>query len=207
MKLVIFGATGRVGRVLVEQALDEGHAVTAFGRSAESLSDLDKRIGISVGDVFDVDAVRNAVSGHDAVIIALGNGRKGVVREIGTRNIIDAMKETGVSRLICQSTLGAGDSENTLSFFWKYIMFGFFLRAAFEDHQKQEELVRKSGLDWTIVRPAAFTNGERTGNYKHGTLEPKDNITLKISLADVADFLLKQLGSTRYLKKAAGVSY
>jgi len=193
--------------MLVEQALEQGHTLTAFVRDPDKLSDLDKNIEIRVGDIFDGEAVRDAVEGHDAVLCVLGDGRKGVVREAGTRNIIKAMKETGVSRLICQSTLGAGDSENTLNFFWKHIMFGMFLRAAFRDHQKQEELVRESGLDWTLVRPAAFTKGEFTGNYKHGMLGAKDDLTLKISLPDVADFLLKQLVSKEYLRKAPGLSY
>lgn len=86
-------------------------------------------------------------------------------------------------------------------------MFGFFLRAAYADHVSQEEFVRKSSLDWIIVRPAAFTNGERTGTYRHGFPGTDKTTTLKISCADVADFMLNQLSDDTYLHKTPGLSY
>ena len=117
------------------------------------------------------------------------------------------MENTGVRRFICQTTLGAGDSRGNLNFFWKYIMFGMLLKAAYNDHQLQEKYVMQSALDWIIVRPAAFTDGGRTGNYKHGFGPEANGLTLKISRADVADFMLRQLTDNTYLRKAAGQSY
>ncbi len=207
MKLIIFGATGTVGRQLVEQALGQGHQVTAFVRDPASLTMQHPGLARAVGDVFDANAVSDAVEGHGAVLIALGAGRKGTVRTVGTRHVIDAMKRHGVRRLICQSTLGAGDSRPALNFFWKRIMFGLLLKEAYADHQAQEALVEQSGLDWTIVRPGAFTDGPLTDAYKHGFPPSEPDLKLKISRADVASFMLRQLTGDAYLHQTPSLSY
>ena len=207
MNVIIFGATGTVGRHLVAQACAQGHKVTAFGRTAGGLAKSHPNLRTVAGDVLDVEAVATAVRGHDVVVCALGAGRNGGVRAKGTANIIDGMQRHGIKRLICQSTLGAGDSAVHLNFFWKYVMFGLLLRPAFADHAEQERLVMGSGLDWTIVRPAAFTDGPATGAYKHGFSHSEKQLTLKISRADVAGFILTQLTQDTYLRKAPGLSY
>jgi len=207
MKILIFGATGTVGRELVTQALEMGHTVTAFARDPSKLVISHASLKIIEGDVMDSAAVDRAVAGHDAVLIALGAGSKGQVRSMGTRNIIQAMQKSGTRRLVCLSTLGVGDSRGNLNFLWKYIMFGMLLRGAFADHVSQEEYVMRSGLDWTIVRPAAYTDGERTANYRHGFPATAKALKLKISRADVADFVLAQLADNSYVHMTPGVSY
>jgi len=207
MKLAVFGATGTVGRHLVEQALAHGHEVTAFARRPAALKLEHAALTRRAGDVLDRDAVADAVAGHDAVLVALGAGRKGTVRAVGTRHVIEAMSRHGVRRLICETTLGAGDSRAMLNFFWKRIMFGLLLRPAYADHQAQEAAIQASGLDWTIVRPAAFTDGPATGRYRHGFTATAKDLTLKISRADVADFMLRQLTDDSYLRRAPGLSY
>lgn len=203
--ITVFGATGSVGRHVVTQALALGHRVTAFTRRPDSI---EPAPGLEVlgGDVLDPAAVRAAVEGRDAVIIALGDGRQGGVREAGTRTVVDAMDATGVRRLVCQSTLGAGDSRGNLNFFWKRVMFGLLLRKAYADHQRQEEVVRSSTLDWTILRPSAFTDGEATGDYQSG-FGPDDRTNLKISRADVAHALLAQVADPSGIGRAVAVSY
>ncbi len=207
MKLLIFGATGSIGRLLVETALADGHIVTAFTRIPEKVEREHENLKVFQGDVMDLPSVSRAVQGQDAVLCTLGAGRHGVIRSEGTRHIIQAMGTASVQRLICQTTLGVGDSRGNLDFFWKYIMFGLLLRSAYADHIRQEDYVKQSGLDWTIVRPAAFTDGEYTGSYRHGFSGSEKGITLEISRADVADFMLKQLGNVSYLQKAPGLSY
>ncbi|NNG03840.1 MAG: SDR family oxidoreductase [Inquilinus sp.] len=207
MKLIIFGATGTVGRLAVEKALAEGHRVTAFARRPAALESDHPNLTRLAGDVLDPDAVDRAVQGQDAAIVALGAGRKGTVRAVGTRHVVEAMERHGVRRLVCQSTLGAGDSRAALNFFWKYIMFGLLLRDAYADHQAQEAVVRQSALDWIIVRPAAFTDGPATGTYKHGFAPTEKALALKIARADVADFLLRQLTDDTYLRQTPGLSY
>ncbi len=207
MKVLIFGATGTVGRELVTQALEMGHTVTAFARDPSKLEIKHPSLEIIEGDVMDSALVDRAVAGHDAVLVALGAGIKGQVRSTGTRNIIQAMQRNGVRRLVCLSTLGVGDSRANMNFYWKYIMFGMLLRGAFADHVSQEEHVIRSGLDWTIVRPAAYTDGERTGDYRHGFPATEKGLKLKISRADVADFVLTQLADDSYIRMTPGVSY
>lgn len=208
MNIVVFGATGTVGRQLVAQALEQGHVVTAVARRPQKLEILHPNLKLYPADVFDPDAVDLAVKGADAVMIALGApGLAGTVRSQGTRHIVDAMKRQGVRRLICQSTLGAGPSRGNLDFFWKYLMFGILLRAVMKDHERQEDIVMNSGLDWTIVRPAAFTDGPVTDLYKYGFAPRERQLALKISRADVASFMLKQLGNNRWLHQAPGLSY
>lgn len=207
MKIIVFGATGSIGKQVLHQSIDEGHVVTAFARTPEKVKLNHPNLEVIQGDVLNLTDVEKAVKDQDVVICVLGAGRHGNVRSSGTRNIISAMKTAGVKRLICQSSLGVGDSRKALNFFWKYIMFGFLLRPAYQDHTEQEELVRQSGLDWIIVRPASFIDGEHTGHYRHGFASDDRTTTLKISRADVADFIIKQLQNNHYLNKTPGLSY
>ena len=209
MKLIVFGATGTIGQKVVEQALAQGHQVNAFVRDPAKLAMTHASLVFTQGDVLDSGAVEQAIQGQDAVICVLGSGKqlKSQIRSEGTRTIIQAMEKTGVRRLICQSTLGAGESWANLNFYWKYVMFGFILRHVFADHEVQEMLVKQSRLDWTIVRPGAFIDGPSTGTYHHGFASGDRNLKLEISRADVADFLLKQLQSNQYLLQTPGLSY
>lgn len=210
MKVVVFGASGTIGKHLIAQSLEQGHEVTAFCRKKSKLVEFQRsNLKIANGDVFNPTDVAKAVRSQHVVIIALGSGknRTSLVRSEGTKHIIAAMKTNGVQRLICQSTLGTYESNENLNFFWKHIMFGWYLRQVLEDHELQEKHVQESGLDWTIVRPGAFTDGEKTENYLHGFSAKDKSVKLKISRADVADFILKQLGDLSYLHKTPGISY
>ena len=116
------------------------------------------------------------------------------------------MQDAGIKRLICQSSFGVGDSRPDLPLFTRYIIVGIFLRHAFADHERQEAVVKQSELDWIIVRPPYLTDGPRTGDYQHGF--PGDaRIKGKISRADVADFMLKQVSDDTYLRGTPPVSY
>lgn len=207
MRIIVFGSTGTIGQHVIKQALDDGHQVTAFARDTTKIRLNHPGLSKVSGDVMDPASIDSTIPNHDVVLVVLGAGRKGGVRSTGTRNIIQAMHAHDMKRLICQSSLGVGDSRKILNFFWKYIMFGLLLRPAYADHELQERYVRESKLDWTIVRPAAFTDGERTGVYQHGILTVEESPLLKISRADVADFLLKQVSDLRYLHKSPGLSY
>jgi putative NADH-flavin reductase len=189
------------------QALEQGHTVTAFARNPAKVELEHANLTVVQGDALDSASVEKAVEGQHAVLCSLGAGAKGTIRSEGTRNIVRAMEKTGVSRLICQSTLGAGSSRGNLNFFWKHIMFGLLLRRAYADHARQEDYVKESRLDWTIVRPGAFTDGDRTGEYRHGFPSTDKTIKGKISQADVADFMLKQLTDRTYLHETPGLSY
>jgi len=148
------------------------------------------------------------MKGHETVIITLGSGmsRKSRIRSLGTANIIAGMKQHGIDRLICQSTLGAHESWENLNFFWKHIMFGALLAPVFKDHERQEALVRDSGLDWTIVRPSAFTQAPATGKFKTGFGPEERQLTLKISRADVAAFIKDQIAGSEFHRRVVAIS-
>ncbi len=208
MKVIIFGATGSIGKYLVEQALAAGHQVRAFSRNPDALGIKHPNLSLWPGDVFDPSSVAAAIEGCDGVLVALGSSKlTNKVRSIGTRNIVQVMQQHGVKRLVCQTTLGIGDSRADLNFFWKYLMFGLILRAIFNDHIVQEAIVKTSGLDWVIARPAAFTDGPATGAYQQGFVPGEKKLTLKISRADVASFMLQQLNNNNYLCQTPGLSY
>jgi putative NADH-flavin reductase len=209
MKLVIFGSTAGTGRELLEQALAGGHDVTAFARSPEKIKDLDSpNLRVVQGDVLGSDAVTEAVAGQEAVFCTIGTGAERTnLREHATRNIVQAMDSAGVQRLICQSSLGIGDSRSNLGFFTRHVIVDVFLRHAFADHERQEAVIKESSLKWTIVRPPHLLDAPRTGVYRHGFPTTDRDIKGKISRADVADFMLKQLTDDSYVYRTPGVSY
>ncbi len=209
MKLIIFGSTGGTGRQVVTQALEQGHDVTAFARSPEKLDQKHEKLKVVQGNILDFPSVERAIQGQDAVLCTLGMSMKDktMLRANGTKNIIRAMEKTGVKRFICQSSAGVGDSSDMLPFLMKYLIVPFMLRRAFADHEIQENYIKESQLDWIIVRPAALTDGEHTGSYQHGYTADNKTVTNKISRADTADFMLKQLADNSYLHKMPCISY
>lgn len=207
MRTVVFGATGSVGKLAVEALLKDGHEVVAFARRPERLELDHPALTLHRGDATRLADVTAALEGAEAAVVALGAGasRKSRIRSQGTLTVIRAMQDTGVKRLICQSTLGAQESWSNLNFFWKRIMFGALLAPVFRDHELQEKLVEASGLDWTIVRPSAFTDGPATGAYREA-FPASARLKLKISRADVAGFLARQVRDDSYLRRAVGIS-
>ncbi len=212
MKLLVFGATGATGIQVVKQALAQGCFVTAFVRDPTKISIESPKLNVVQGDVMDEASVRAVFDGHDTVLCCLGTApnKVGTVRSDGTANILRAMEQTGTRRIIVQTTLGFGDSVEALDqtpWIFKYIIVPFLLKKTFEDHERQEETVRRSPLDWIIVRPGGLTDQERTGQYRHGFAYDDKTIKSSISRADVADFMLKQLNSDEYIRKTTGLSY
>jgi putative NADH-flavin reductase len=209
MKLLIFGATRGTGYELIEQALGRGHQVTAFARDPGKIEIRHENLEVIQGDVLDPGSVERAVKGMEVVLSAIGAppSSKDPVRSEGTRNIVRAMERFGVRRFISLSTHGVGDTRGTLPPLYKYILVPIFLRRVFADHEVQENYIRESHLDWTIVRPTALTDGRRTGSYRHGFSAAERNLKNKISRADVADFMLAQLSGNAYLRKTPALSY
>ena len=208
MKVIVFGATGSIGHLTVDELLKAGHTVTAFARNPEKLKIKNTNLNNYSGDVLNPIDILKAIKDHDAVLITLGSGmsRKSIVRSKGTLNVINAMQTQGISRLICQSTLGAHESWSNLNFWWKHVMFGAIIKPVFKDHELQENLIHASGLNWTIVRPSAFMDGPATGTFKENFSSSERSLSLKISRADVATFLSQQLDNTSYLGCAVAIS-
>ncbi len=205
MKLVIFGATGGTGQEVVRQAVEGGHTVTAFVRDPSRLNDENGQVKVIAGDINDPEAVAEAVSGQDAVVCALGSRelKATSVRTDGTINIIQAMQNKNLKRLVVVSAMGIGESWDTLPLASK-LFFATVLRSARIDHESQESAVRESGLDWTIIRPSGLTDGPRTGEYQFG--ENIKTNSSSISRADVADLILKSLKDSSLIGKAPTIS-
>jgi len=209
MKLIIFGSTGGTGKQIVAQALQQGHTITAFTPSPDKINQNHEKLHVVKGDVMDLASVEHAMKGQEAVLCSLGlpANNKSKLRAKGTSNIILAMKKTGVKRLVCQSALGVADSSDLLPFHFKYFIVPLILRHVFADHRLQEDHIKKSKLDWIIVQAGNLTDGKLSGSYQHGFTADNKTLTLKVSRADVADFMIKQITDDTYLHKTPGISY
>ena len=208
MRVIVFGATGSVGRLAAGQLLEEGHEVTAFARRPERFGIAHPLLRNHAGDALVQADVSAAMAGQDAVIVALGAGasRSSRIRSQGTLNIIRAMQAHGVRRLVCQSTLGARESWANLNFWWKRVMFGLLLRPVFKDHELQERLVEASGLDWTILRPSAFTDAPASAVLREGFGPDEPGLNLTVPRIDVAASLVRQIADLGNLHRAVALS-
>ena len=200
MNILIVGATRGIGRQLLEQALTSGHTVTALVRNPQRLATQHERLRVIKGDILDSDSVALAMVGQDAVCCTIGVKvpwiRVTVFSE-GTKNLLQAMKKTGVKRLICVTGIGAGDSKGHGGFLYDCIFYPLLLKPIYADKDRQESLIKASDVDWTIVRPGFLTNGPLTKNYRK--LTNMTGVTAgRISRADVAHFFLKELESKQY---------
>ncbi|HNP30426.1 MAG TPA: SDR family oxidoreductase [Nitrospirales bacterium] len=200
MNILIVGATRGIGRQLLEQALTAGHTVTALVRDPQKFATQHERLRIIKGDILESGSVESAMAGQDGVCCTIGVKVPWIqvtVFSEGTKNLLQAMKKAGVKRLICVTGIGAGDSKGHGGFFYDSIFLPTLLRTIYADKDRQEALIKASLVDWTIVRPGFLTNGPLTENYKILT-----NLTGvsagKISRADVAHFMLKELNSKHY---------
>ena len=203
MKVIVFGATGKTGLHVCRQAVEQGHQVTAFTRSASKIDRQVTDLQVAQGDVTDADSVAASVAGQDAAIVALGsNGlRDKTTLSVGTRNVVDGMIKHEVGRLVVLSAAGVGESWGQISWLAK-ILFRTLLRNIYADHVAQEKLLRGSSLDWMIVRAAILKDGSATGEY---TASNEGKVG-HINRADVARFLVQQLDDAAYSRQAISVT-
>lgn len=208
MQLAVIGATGGTGLQVVEQALEWGHFVTAFVRDPAKLKLKHINLTVLTGNVLEPHTLLPAVRRQDAVICALGSrpGKTDHAVSEGTKNLIAAMHETGVRRLLLVSSLGVGESFADASLSSK-LFIKTVLSGPIAEKEMQEEAVRNSGLDWLIVRPTRLNNDSPTGSYKVGEHLKFSLFAMpQISRADVAAFLLDQLDSSHYVGQALTIT-
>ncbi|MBI1803521.1 MAG: SDR family oxidoreductase [Ignavibacteriae bacterium] len=209
MNILIFGASGATGHELVKQSLAKGHAVTAFVRNPEKLAIKHQSLKSVQGDVKDYPSVEAAVKGQDAVLSALGVSRplkSDPVVIDGVRNIVKAMEQNNVRRLIYLSFIGVTESRKDAGFMLKHII-SRIVRNEIADHEEKEKLVRASALEWTIVRPPKLTNGNAVGVYRSGEEIKAHSLLPTMSRADVADFMLRQLTEKAFIHKSPRIMY
>lgn len=202
MRLLVFGASGRTGQEVVRQAAGRAFEVTAFVRQPHTLTNVPASVSTASGNVADTDAVSTAVRGQDAVVSALGVGtplQHDADVIAGIQNIVRAMETHGVRRLIYVSFIGVHESRQAVGFILRYVA-PIPLRHEISDHEVKENLVRRSGLDWTIVRPPKLTMGCRTGRYRAGESITTMAPVPLLSRADLADFIVRELEQARFIR-------
>jgi len=208
VNVLVFGASGATGREVVRRALDRGHSVSAFVRDPDKFELEHANLTLRVGDVKEYPLVERAIGTRDAVASALGSGNSlhsNPTLIDGVRNILRAMDRAGVRRFVYLSMLGVGDSGKQLGFVDRYIVVPLLLRSVAADHAKKEALIKRSALDWVIVRPPRLTNGPYTGRYRSGEEVGESRLLASISRADVADFVVNQLVDDRYVHRTPAV--
>jgi nucleoside-diphosphate-sugar epimerase len=211
MHIVVFGANGPTGRLLIRQALDAGDEVTAVTRHPATFPFRDAALHVLHGDALDAASVQDAVAGKDAVLSTLGTpySRKPVtLYSQGTANIVAAMQRTGVRRLVCVSssaTYPVPNPEN--GFVFERVLQPFFIgvvgKTLYDDLRRMEMLVRESDVDWVILRPSGLFDTPTVTSYQvaEGHLD-----TRFTSRADLADCMLRQASDDRSLRTALAVA-
>jgi putative NADH-flavin reductase len=208
MRVAVFGATGGTGRSAIRQALDAGDKVTALARKPEALDEFGDEITVVGGDVLDRAAVGQVVDGAEVVISALGIGmhrHATTVYSQGTGNVVDAMRDVRVGRLLVVSTssleLPGRFSERAVAKVLHRI-----LAKPYADMALMENAVRGAGIDWTLVRAARLTNGPVTGRYRTAA-DAKLRGCWSISRADVAHYCLTHAADTATFRRTIEIAY
>jgi putative NADH-flavin reductase len=209
MNLLIIGASRGIGLQLLQQSLRAGHLVTALARHPQNLPKEVERLRVMAGDILDIHTVGEAVIGQEAVCLTIGMGvtvKPVTLFSQGTQNVLTAMAEHGVRRLVCITGIGAGDSKGHGGFLYDRIFNPLLLKTIYQDKDRQEALIRASEKDWTIVRPGFLTNGPLTGKYR--VITDLSGVTARrISRADVAHFMLTELSANHYLGQTPLLTY
>jgi putative NADH-flavin reductase len=207
MKIVVLGATGGTGLELVRQAIEHGHAVTAFVRSPEKLKTFGDRITVVQGDLLNRAELEHVLEGHDAVLSGFGprvpiSKADAHLLQHFADSLTNAMQHAGVRRVVVES----------VAFLFKdsivppaYIVGRLFFRDLVDDASEMERVITKSGLDWTIVRPPQLTDKPRTGKYRV-RVGHLPGFGFNISRADVADFAIRSVENHDAIHKIVGVS-
>ena len=204
MKIIVFGANGRTGQEVIEQAISSGIEVTAFVRNADNIKVKSDKLSIVVGQATKYEDVKNAMEGHDVVISCIGGDGSKVSTTITdiTKNIVDAMNETGVKRIAQVASAGVhGELKGIMG---KIV--SFMLKNPLKDHAGAYSKLKEGGVNYTLARPMSLTEGVFTGVYR----EAEEGIPDKarnISRADVAHFLLKAIQDDKYIGKSIGLAY
>lgn len=202
MKIVVFGASGKTGTLITEQALAKGHQVTAYVRRTGALVQQHPNLKVVTGALNDTGKLKEAISGADACVSALGGDsliKHSPEITSGIDTIVSLMEQEGVKRLVYLSSIGAGESRKIMRPLIRFFIADIMLRVPLADHTANENRIEKSMLQWTLVRPAGLTNGPKTGRLKHGKSIAVLNGNPQISRANVASFIIEQLSDSSYI--------
>jgi putative NADH-flavin reductase len=208
-KIALFGGSGQTGRLFLEQALEKGYQVKALVRDPGKVALKHQGLEINQGNVLREEDVRATVTGADVVVSLFGHvkGSPEWLQTEGTKNILAAMKESGVERIISLSGGGLPYPERDQPKFADLLIRTVMKIAVpklLNDAIRHHEVLQESGLKWVIVRGPRLTNEPKKGNYRVGWVGV--NASTKISRADLADFILKQVEDETFNQQMPFVS-
>lgn len=208
MKVVVFGATGPTGLLIVEKALAEGHEVTAFVRTPSKLTITHDNLSVCKGDIYDAESVAKGVEGTDVVICTVGvpyTLKPVTVYSAASRHILDAMEKHGVRRFIGITSGGTHPGRDPVNpFFFERILKPIF-HTLYDDMREMERIVMATDLDWTILRPPRLMDTPATGKVRLGVDEYALANGATVSRADLADVVVQQLTSEELIGHAVAV--
>jgi putative NADH-flavin reductase len=216
MKILLFGATGRTGKIILQKALKDGHEVTAIVRDPSKLDRSNAKI--IQGTPYDRETVMKAMNGCDVVISTLNVSRvsenpwaklrspKDTISH-SIQNALEAMKENKSKRIIVMGVLGAGESWSKMPFIFRLVVSSGNLKYAYKDHTRQEELLAASDIDWTVIRLPMLTNDEGEKDIIVKKLNDDTKLNRKINRESVARFILNILEDENYYKSIVAISY
>lgn len=201
MKITIFGAAGKMARILIEQALRDGHIVTGVMRNPNNMSLKHKNLRIIKAEMNDLPAVEAAIANADAVIEGVASYAE------GTKTIIEAMHNQRVKRLIAVSTYSAADPNDGFRLGFKVAVYllSIIISGPVKNVRQAAQLIRASDLDWTLVRVLGLTNKPQANHINYGYPE-HDRLGYSITRADMASAILNQLSDDTYIRKAPAIS-
>lgn len=209
MPIAVFGGSGATGKALLARMAQKGLAVRALARKAGSVSVMQGRVEVVEGALSKPEDVLATLQGCGAVICVFGPRPPyvDVFCEQATANIVDAMQQLGIRRLVCQTGGMIGDfhTNRTLPFQWMADMFRRHSSQIANDRVGQERVVMHSGLDWTIVKPPRLTDGAAKGKWCAGT-DVRLGMLSSITRADLADFLVAETLKPQYIGEAVFVT-
>ncbi|MCW2283705.1 putative NADH-flavin reductase [Rhodoblastus acidophilus] len=211
MKISLFGATGPTGKYLIEEALRQGYSLSVYTRDAGKLAAYADKIDIVVGDLETQDAIKKCVTGSAAVISALGPNSLAVKGTLpvmhGLGNIMTAMKDANVNRLIQVSTAAYRDPKDRFDFKSQAMLavLKLIARKGVEDVQATAKLISDSDLNWTLVRIPNLKDGPSDGDIDVGWYGQR-KLGTKLSRGNLAKFLVDQIASREFTRAAPGIA-
>ena len=214
MKILILGITGKTGALAAEAALKRGHQVVGIARDPAKVTV--SGVEIIKGTPYDFETVQKAVNGCDAVISTLGmfpntQGMFGKIRSpldsmsVSMKNVVKSMQEKSIKRVVLMTALGVGDSKNLMPWLFGLIVKISNIKYAYADHNRQEQVLENSSLDWTIVRPVMLT--DKTDDLSIATnLKGSGKIKGSVTRIAVANFMMDCIEKGLYIREKPGIS-
>jgi uncharacterized protein YbjT (DUF2867 family) len=207
MRVLVIGSTGATGKIVVRKLLAAGHEVTAFARNPAAIAETSERLRVVQGDARDAASIVHAVRGQDAVVSVFGprSFKAGDVQEVLMRNLVAAMEQEGVTRLVNLSAAGAGDSRAESPFLFRAILMPLLLRSVFADKERGEKILSASNLEFTNVRPGRLVDKAARGGVKAQL--GGSGLRFEMTREDLADFMIAQLTRREWIRASPLVGY